>query len=357
MKETMSFAHTEKKRNTPVTTLIRNFTNRKSGKVAVSRDELQWRFDYLDWKDQKKIVMAFLESGKGDRQWAYTKALHYWDKSFEPKIKELWERLHEKRCSWPVIRYFPLDYLSQNIGSFTEDRDYYFLCHRLAADKSFVIDRNRLSKTDYLALLCHTGRQIEFGEAEQLVFDIVHDISIATTMPALDAYSYRGTSKGNIISPIDFQDVSLALYYTRKMGCNFITELFTAWNEKVKEAILNSPEFKAIPTSDISDYDYVLCIIDIARKYGYMLLDNKYKKPTDPDIDEMLKIKERYCLDNSIASERRKILRNTERKKHMPTEVGTDPTVLKEMIKKNPAIERLIDRFDLDANTDILIPF
>ena len=41
----------------------------------------------------------------------------------------------------------------------------------------------------------------------------------------------------------------------------------------------------------------------------------------------------------------------------MPTEVGTDPTVLKEMIKKNPAIERLIDRFDLDANTDILIPF
>ena len=82
----------EKKRNTPIATLIKNYINKKSGKVADSRGEIQTRFDYLDWKDQKKIISAFLESGKTDRQWAYSKVLDYWDKSFEPKVKELWEQ-------------------------------------------------------------------------------------------------------------------------------------------------------------------------------------------------------------------------------------------------------------------------
>ena len=64
-----------KKRNTPIATLIKNYINKKSGKVSDSRNEIQRRFDYLDWKDQKKIVLAFLESGKTDRQWAYSKTL------------------------------------------------------------------------------------------------------------------------------------------------------------------------------------------------------------------------------------------------------------------------------------------
>lgn len=54
----------ERKRNTPVATLIKNYINKKSGKVPASRKEIQKRFDYLDWKDQKKIMQAFLESGR-----------------------------------------------------------------------------------------------------------------------------------------------------------------------------------------------------------------------------------------------------------------------------------------------------
>ena len=112
-----------KKRNTPIATLIKNFVNKKSGKVIESREEIQRRFDYLDWKDQKKIVLAFLDSGKKDRQWAYAKTLEYWDKSFEPKIQKLWERLHEGNSSWAVIRHFPVEYLSENIEKFTEERE------------------------------------------------------------------------------------------------------------------------------------------------------------------------------------------------------------------------------------------
>ena len=54
-------AYNAKKRNTPVVTLIKNYINKKSGKVAESREEIQRRFDYLDRKEQKRIIRAFLE--------------------------------------------------------------------------------------------------------------------------------------------------------------------------------------------------------------------------------------------------------------------------------------------------------
>ncbi len=203
-----------KKRNTPIVTLIKNFINKRSGKVTDSREEILRRFDYLDWKDQKKIILAFLDSGKKDRQWAYSKTLEYWDKSFEPKMKELWERLHEERSSWTVIRYFPIEYLSENIDKFTEKRDYYFICLRLAKDMVFEIDKSKLSNTDYLAVLYHTGRRVDENEAENLLFENVHSICLdCDSFFALDSYASVG--KGTIISPIIFKKVSLALYYIK----------------------------------------------------------------------------------------------------------------------------------------------
>lgn len=324
------------KRNTPIATLIKNYINKKSGKVAESREEIQRRFDFLDWKDQKKIILAFLESGKTDRQWGYSKALDNWDKSFEPKIKELWEQFHEEKCSWSVIRYFPIEYLSKNIDRFTEDRDYYFICLRLAEDKDFVIDKNKLSNTDYLAVLYHTGRSINANEAERLLYDNVHDICLSCD-PPFDLDRYAETGKGSIISPISFKAVSLAIYYIRKLGLPYIVGQFNAWNEKVQEAIFNSPEFKAISIFDIDEYEYRRRMINIARKYGYLALEEKYKKESDPSIEDMLKPKEWYSIVTA------------------PKEVGEeeqieqpDPFLLMEMMEKNPAIEKLLCNFSLD---------
>ena len=44
-------------RNNPIATVIKNYTNKKSGKVTDSRNEIQRRFLGLDWKDQKKIMV------------------------------------------------------------------------------------------------------------------------------------------------------------------------------------------------------------------------------------------------------------------------------------------------------------
>ena len=63
-----------KKRNAPIATLIKNYINKKSGKVSESRKEIKWRFNWLDWKDQKRILTAFLDSGRSDRDLLRKKA-------------------------------------------------------------------------------------------------------------------------------------------------------------------------------------------------------------------------------------------------------------------------------------------
>ena len=274
----------ERKRNTPIATLIKNYINKKSGKVPESRKEIQRRFDHLDWKDQKKIMQAFLESGKGDRLWAYSKLVDNWDKSFEPRIKELWEQSHEGKSSWVVIRYFPTKYLSQNIDKFTDDRDYYFICLRLAKDKSYIIDKSKLSITDYLSVLYHTDRPLSDYEARDLLYKTVRNVCTEDgDYPQLSRYAYAG--KDYIIGPILFQNVNLAVYYLRKMDLTDVVHQFEIWNEGVKRAVFNSPEFKTILNTDLTQYDIEQAKAKVAKKYAYLALDDKYKT-------------EVFCIDN-----------------------------------------------------------
>ena len=276
-----------KKRNAPIATLIKNYTNKKSGKVSESREEIKWRFNALDWKVQKNILAAFLDSCASDREWAYGKLLDYWDESFLPKVKELWETYHEYKCSWSVIRYFPIDYISEHIEDFTEERDYFFICLRLAKDKSFVLDRSKLSNTDYLAVLYHTDRYITAADARDTLFSIVHDCcqydSFIMKLERLDRGKHR-----DVITPANFREVNLAFYYVVKLQQYEVAAEFKDWNEAVEEAIYNSPEFKAIDKNDFSfDFEYEQRRITVAKIYAIQALDEKYKQPSDLTVEEM----------------------------------------------------------------------
>lgn len=313
----------ERKRNTPIATLIKNYINKKSGKVPESRKEIRRRFDHLDWKDQKKIMQAFLESGKGDRLWAYSKLVDNWDKSFESRIKELWEQSHEGKSSWVVIRYFPTKYLSQNIDKFTDDRDYYFICLRLAKDKSYIIDKSKLSITDYLSVLYHTGRSLSDDEARDLLYKTVHDVCTEVfDYPQLSEFAYGG--KDFVISPILFQNVNLAVYYLRKMDLTDVVHQFEIWNEGVQRAVFNSPEFKKIVNANMIEYEIEEAKAKVAKKYAYFALDDKYKT-------------EAFCIDNILT----------------PHEWFKENAISEEEIR---AANKLIEDLGLDINDDTL-PF
>ena len=277
----------KRKRNTPISTLIKNYVNKKSGKVSVSREEIKWRFDHLDWKDQKKILFAFMDSGISDREWAYSKMLDNWDSSFESKVRELWETYHEYKCSWSIIRYFPLEYIKEHIGEFTDERDYYFICLRLAKDKDYVLNRAKLSDRDYLAVLWHTGRTISDDDARDTLFSIIHDCCFADTfMPRLERVGEGRYNK--VITPANYREVNLAIYYLLKLEKDNIVQQFEQWNELVEDAVNDSPEFKSIDRNDFFlDYEYDRRRVEIANLYAFQTLDERYKLPSDPTVEQM----------------------------------------------------------------------
>lgn len=284
-------------RNTAVATLIKYYVDKKSGKVSDSRKEIKIRFWALDWEDQKRILAAFLEGSKADRLWAYSQLLDYWDCSFEAKVKELWEQYHEERCKWVVIRFLPLDYVRQNMEFFTEERDYYFACLRLAKDKDFVIDKEKLTLTDYLAVLCHTGRGVGEQEGLDILFQIVHDYCVN----GIGEYDIRRLNVdygGGQVSPIRLRKVNRAIYYLECSDCCKPVMEFEVWSEQVKTTMIASEEYKKLHGHHFVDYDYDRRKMDILRKYAYLALDDKYKKPSDPSVDDILKSVEAYAIDD-----------------------------------------------------------
>ena len=287
--------------NTAIATLIKRYADKKSGKVAEARKEIQQRFWALDWKDQKKILAAFLNSGKVDRHWAYKQLLDYWDKSFEDTVRALWEKYHEQRCKWVVIRHLSLEYVRQNMQDFTEERDYFFACLRLAKDKDFVVEKEKLSHTDYLAVLFHAGR--EFDEKEMLdnLYKIVHNYCVK----GVENYEVNKSKDSDTSSwsfPINLQDLRLAIYYLEKADCYKPVLAFEEWNEKVKKTMKESQEHKRLHAHPYVGYDYERRKLDILRKYAYIALDDKYKMPSDPSIDDILKPAEFYSDDKETIS-------------------------------------------------------
>lgn len=275
-------------RNNPIATVIKNYTNKKSGKVTDSRNEIQRRFFGLDWKDQKKIMVAFLDAGVSDRNWAYSRLLDLWDASFEGKVQALWEAYHEEKCAWVIFRHFPKEYLKKHIDQFNEGRDYYFICRRLAEDGDFFIDKDKLSKTDYLMALSHADRHIDDEEATDTLYEIVSDIAFHwnPSMELSRDYSFR---RREVMTASDFANVSIALYYLEKMGNDDVVTAFRLWESSVQNIVIDCEEYKGLNREPISDYDFKEKLASIVQKHLYYALPKKYKIMTDEEYNKRTK--------------------------------------------------------------------
>lgn len=334
------------KRNTPVVTLIRNYVNKKSGKVAESRNEIQRRFEHLDWKDQKKILLAFLDACKTDRNWAYKQLTKYWDKSFEPKVKALWEESHEPLCARSIIRFFPIPYVKENMHLFPDKRDYYFICLRFAEDPKYEIDKSRLSVADYLSVLYHSGRSLSLEEATDILFEMVHDICVC----GFTFYDLKDPELSEeMIGLMDLREIDIAKSYLHKMNLSPAVWSFNQWVNKVQMDIYNCPETQAL--NKIQDwYGKEEWTIKIAKKYCYLALDDKYKRPSDTSMIELLTSDDWEMLLSPETSQ--EIIPSRIKKALTPF----DLSCLEEMAQNNPAINKLIDSLDLESD-DNTVPF
>ena len=330
-------------RNRPITTLIKWFNDKKSGKVTDARKEIQKRFDYLDWKDQKRIILAFLQSGKSDREWAYGKIYRQWDDCYLEPVKALWEKYHENVCAWSVIQYFPIEYVRQNAALLEEVNGYYHLCQRLAEEPTYQIDKSKLHVKEYLLVMLNTHREVNAEEAKDIFFKSLHDY--CTTDQKWISIVYR-KSRGEVFSVEDIGHMGSLKYIISLLGLYDIVKYIEDWNEHVMFTMYQGEELKGLDKETISDDEYHNKCIAIGLKYLYLALDDKYKKTADElPFKKHNETVERIDKAQFLHKSGKPAPENDE---YMNS--ADAPEILDKMITSNPAIAKLVSAFTLSDN-------
>lgn len=333
-------------RNRPIAMLVSWYLDKKSGKVTDARKEIQKRFDYLDWDIQKRIVLAFLQSGLTDRQWAYGKAFRQWDDDYQEVIRNLWERYHEYMCAWSVIAHFPIEYVKANAQTLEEVNGYYHLCQRLAEDSSYTIDRSKLNGKEYLLVMLNAHREISEEEARDVFFQSVHDYCLYEP-EYITNVKYGG--RGSAFRVEDIEYISSIMWIFHLLGLENLILSLRTWNLEITSAMYFSEEFKNLNTANVSDEEYTVERIAIGLKYLYLALDDKYKLPTDtPSIEKLMRRVER--LDPNVDLHKRKDAGPAPLTREQREEAAF---MLEQMKAQNPAVSQLITSMGLDAPDDL----
>lgn len=332
-------------RNRPIASLIKLYLDKKSGKVSDARKEIQKRFDYLDWKDQKRIILAFLQSGKSDREWAYGKIYRQWDNCYLEPLKNLWEKYHEIICAWSVIRYFPVEYVRENAFQLEEVNGYYHLCQRLAEDSAYTIDKSKLSCKEYLLVMLNSNREVKEEEAKDIFFRSLHEYCL--TEPK---YMFRVNrkSRGGAFSVEDIEYLNSLINIFQLLGLDKVVRYIEEWDEYVMSTMYQSEELKRLGEEAISDDEYHEKRIAIGLKYLNLALDDKYKKPTDA-----LPIKKLNETVERIG--RNQFWHKSDKSTHEADEYVNSSEaskMLEEMTANNPAIGKLVNSFTLTVRED-----
>ena len=275
-----------KENKIPIATILKWYLERRKGKVVKARNEIQRRFHGLDWDVQKEIILAFLSSGKSDREWIYKKVENYWDDVFMDKVKDVFEKYHEKGCYFPVIKYFPTNYILEHLDELSVNHCYYNLCYRLVYDHvDFNPNWHRLLKQSpigYLTIMKLAGRKIDDSGANDILYGVIH--TIATRFSEFDVLNYDKREKGTPIVPSDFYYINDLIAKLVAIDCEQVVYKFYDWEKELYSAILNSDVFKRLKEEGyIRESD----ILIISKKFIYRLLPEKYKSPTDYIYDEL----------------------------------------------------------------------
>ncbi len=168
----LPIAASSRPRNVSIASLIKLYCAQRSGRKEDARRELKLRFNYQDYSVQKKILWLFLNGSKQDRLFCFKQLKYSWNKAFEPKLVELWEKFREPECAFLLVKYGNIDYVRRHQEELANSAGYYQVGKRLALeDREYVIERYRLEGPDvYVRLLYETKRAIERDEATDILW-------------------------------------------------------------------------------------------------------------------------------------------------------------------------------------------
>ena len=260
-------------RNEPVSILLKQFTDKRSGKVAVARKKLHDRFEKQDFQTQRKIIHAFLSSAKQDRIWAFNRLKGNWDSTCYNIVKALWEQYHEKECGQVVLRYFPTEYVYNNLLYLDTDENYTWLCIRLINHPQFKIEKEHLgegehflfygrSDVEYLYVLAKSGSEIQKGEATRIMFEQIIDYlnccgwNIYKSVPTKLKERFRDVQYYENYYPTTkwFDVVSHILWCMGRLGLTEELIAFEEWDSMVQRRLISKTEYDELIQYHVANF-------------------------------------------------------------------------------------------------------
>ena len=135
-------------KNEPITTLIRWYADKKSGKATYAFYQLKKRYPYQSFRIQKQILKVFLSRTASSAGWAASTLSENWIPSLAQDLLSSWERRDVKYShwglAWAVLNHLPREYAISQQEALAKDIGYGNVCSVLGNEPDFHIDENRL---------------------------------------------------------------------------------------------------------------------------------------------------------------------------------------------------------------------
>ena len=233
------------KNNAPIETLLAAFQNNDEESAM----ELEYRFYGQSNEIQMRIVKAFLNGNEDNRRSCYWWLLgDWWDDAIIPDMEKNWGTYREPLCLRVMAHRFPLSYVLAHQEEIAKE-NYLWLCLRLASEKGFVIDKSKLTRTQYGRVLASNHIHLSDDEADNLLFGYIQ----ACIFPCIS-----GEYLSYLLSDFVEECVTLGRKPSRRFDDD-IRFLFGTYNEMEKylSVFLNyKPSLIALP-----DMKYLIWVL------------------------------------------------------------------------------------------------
>ena len=163
----------EKMKNAPLSSLLNLYLDKKSKRVQYARQCIKERFDKQSYRDQNRILRAFLSGPATDCDWAGRILRDNWRKELKDHVGEAWVRTRRQILAYVILRHFPNSYILQEQEPLSAVVGYQFVCARIGDEPEFTMDYSRLSIPNLIYVMAKLGRKVHSEIMEKKIYDFL----------------------------------------------------------------------------------------------------------------------------------------------------------------------------------------
>lgn len=166
--EYVNVAEEEQEYYQPIEVLLHDL---RDGVITLQKEhEIYRRFREQSDECKINIIRAVIKNEKYDSHWCYwVLREQWWDDALIPDVEKAWESNRDWSSATVICKRFPYEYVKayqMELGMV----NYEAVCSRLARDKDFTINKQRLSRYEYFWILAQNRIHLNEKEADNLLF-------------------------------------------------------------------------------------------------------------------------------------------------------------------------------------------